>query len=269
MTRLTRMAITAGFVGWGFALSANADILTDTFESDTAGQPPTQWTTSDSWTVSVFGGNQLAENTDATGNTTARTMDQSLGSTVTQPWTVGFEYDWQWGGSSSTGNYDLVVTMDMLDDSDNGYRVAVHQGAINGGAGAADALMEVYRIDAGVASSALDQGQGYDQPGWKSLGLSEPALYPVQMTWDEAGQLTVYRDVGSGWESVATATDSTYNEFTHVTLGASGWGSSEVPEFDNVTVAIPEPASALLGCLGFCCVRAVVRRRKANHSRTA
>ena len=256
-------------MAWSLALCAGADILTDTFESDTVGQPPAQWTTTDDWNVGVFGGNQLAENADVSGASTARTLDQSLGSTVTQPWTVGFEYDWQWGGDGTNGNYDQTVTMDMLDDSENGYRVAVHQGSINGGAGASDRLMEIYRVDAGIASSALDQGLGYDESGWKSQNSDEPALYPVQMTWDEAGQLTVYRDVGSGWEAVATATDSTYNEFTHVTLGASGWGSSEVPEFDNVTVAIPEPASALLGCLGFCCVRAVVRRRKANHSRKA
>lgn len=217
-------------------------VFSDDFEANAVGSTPANWTTTDLWKTRLYGGNKivLAENSGAaSGRMLARTF-----SPVSDSWIVTFNYDWQWGGnlSSGSGTYNCVIQADVVDASNNGYRVCVHQGT-----GSADPspndnkLIEVFKVTAGVATLVVGgQGRGYNQAGWSTRGLTAPDLKKVKFVRDAfTKQLSIYRDVGAGDEQIVTVSDESYVSFSKLVMTAKGFGNNERPAIDNISITRP------------------------------
>ena len=223
-------------------LTSFAESFVCGFDTDQIDQSPVGWDARGVWKVTVWGTNKVVENVDLKGVPSESSLGHVFSEPIDTSWVVDFKYDWQWGGGkpvAGEGVYDHVITMDMLDETANGYRVAVHQGILNGGA--PGRLMEIRRIDAGNPTKLLAQGKGYSHAGWKSLTQDQPVLYPVRLKWDR-GALTAFRYAGSAWEPVAKASDTNHIRFTQIKFEAFGWNDSETPELDDVTVTVGSPA---------------------------
>ena len=226
-------------VGWTGASTCADQVFSDSFDSDTEWLPPTQWEKCTNWTVVSWGGGKLIENQGVEGTSVTQFLTHRFSTPVPDTWRIDCRYGWQWGGevTEDCGNYTFIINMDMLDNRQNGYRVAVHQGVLLGGR--PDNLVEIYRMREGGPVSLLAQGKGYNHAGWKGLEAPEPVLYPIRLERSRGGLLTAYRNTGSGWEAVATATDNTYSVFfTQIRLGAAGWNMSEIPQLDDVQVTV-------------------------------
>ncbi len=217
----------------------------DDFESGLDTTEWTGWHLTGNWATVTYGNNTVLENQDTyTNNTTPATT--YLPTTFATQWSSEFEYDWRWGGSPSQGYgaYYLTISQDLLDDSGNGYRILVHQGAQNN-ANNVDQTIEIFQVDNGVvALTPLAQGAGYDQCGFKSVGLSTPRLKTIKIDYDQiAGTISVYGDADEDGELelFAQAIGALpYDRITHVTMNTQN-GATCAPVLDNMQIKLFNP----------------------------
>ncbi len=226
-------------------LKVRSFLLREDFEGAPLDVAPSQWTTSDNWQVKSYGGNKVACNFDSSSGS-GRPIFRQLAAEVTDAWSVDFEYDWQWGGSNSStppfGFYALAIDIALTDNAGNGYMVRVNQGTHSSTPNANDdRVLQIFKMTTGTPS-LLAEGQGYNVPGWKTRGLSEPTLMPVRFSWDKStGQLRVYANpdgIGDLDYSVGVI-DTTFTSFTRLTMSTSGFTSNERPTVDNLVVTSP------------------------------
>lgn len=230
--------------------TTQAAVFSDNFESGTLAD--NGWTTtSGNWTISTASGKKYLANTIKAAGSVGQDISHSF-STVTNSWSVSFDYDWNYGGSLSTGNgsYGYAISVLMLSSDGNGYAVTVHQGTSDN-ANNQNRLIEIYKVtDGAIAATSLAGGTGYNRIGWKSTDATHPAqsaprFTSVELTWDQAtGLLSAWYYVDGVRTLSASIADTSYTSFEQITILAKGWTSTEAPLLDNITVqTIPEAAS--------------------------
>lgn len=165
----------------------------DDFESGLDQTPWDGWQVTGTWNTATFGSNTVIVNGDSY---TSAPIVKLLPTNFASCWQVSFDYDWKWAGfNDNYGFYQPKVHLDMLDLNGNGLRVTVHQGDNNNSVNT-NKTIEVFTVTSFVAgSTAIAAGEGYNQSGYLSAGLSEPRLKNVTVEYDlPAKQLRVYGD---------------------------------------------------------------------------
>ncbi len=215
---------------------APAPYFTESFEN------LEQWSGSPNWVKTA--GNHIQN----TAQYAAGTLTHAFPSTLTRSWTIGFDYDFRWGGASSNqslkwGHHNLQVRADMVNASGDGYRVVVRQGDSNDTALHAK-VVQIVRLQNNVAT-VLAEGRGYNTPGWLALGRERPDFKRIAFNYDHTTKrLSVLADLnrdGVMEEVIAPVLDTTFTEFHQLVLGAhdaQGGSPGVGPCLDNVTVGL-------------------------------
>lgn len=249
VTPRPRLAISIGCLSMILvATSAQAGVVLSESFTGPVGSTPPNWTTTDNWKIRQYGAATVAVGEDATAGS-GRKLSRNFSTALAKTWTADFDYDWRWGGNSSSeyGAYSISIDMDLLNASNNGYRVRVHQGNSNA-VGNTDKVCEIFEITGGGAT-LLAQGAGYNEPGWNTRSLSGPDLKSIRFSWEKAsGRLQVFRNTGTGLEVVASASDTSTQSFSKIVFTANGFTSSERPNLDNIEVT--EPTERIWGVNG-------------------
>lgn len=212
----------------------------DSFIDDLA-----QWAPATNWTVITTAGQKYVGNSvsGASG-----TMTHPFVAPLTNGWSLGFDYDFNYGGNpSGTNKYGfsgLKVKAAMLDSANNGYRIVVAQGDQASAAGN-DKIIKIYKVTAGAdGATPLAQGIGYNTPGWLALGKSAPEFKRVVMTYNRKMQtLSAFIDLnGDGVmeQVISPVQDTSFTSFTQLELGAAcdATGATATPLFDNIKVGL-------------------------------
>lgn len=216
----------------GYAAPTNVAFTADFTSGGTSGWTPG---TGDTWVVNTVAGNNFVQNTNASGS---HTLSKPLGATASSL-VLDFDSAWQFGGNTSVpyGNYSLSSGVDLLNSSNNGYRILLSQGNSNNAANN-NQITRIYKVTAGVASSTpLATG-----PGYNKAGSSTPNFSHVRVERDAtSGAISVYEDIdGDGeYTIVARAVDTSYSSFSKLDLVVGNVNTSEGARFDNITAAVP------------------------------
>ncbi len=202
-----------------------------------------QWTSVTNWAKSTSG--DYIQNI---AQYAAGTLTHPFPATLKDSWTVGFDYDFRWGGAGSGqslkwGHHNLQVHADMVNSAGDGYRVVVRQGDSNNPA-LHGKIIQLVRLQNGNAT-VLAEGVGYNTPGWLALGRARPDFKRVVLNYDRATQrLSVLADLnrdGVLEEVIAPKLDATFTQFQKLVLGAhdaQGGTPGVGPCLDNVTVGL-------------------------------
>jgi hypothetical protein len=182
------------------------------------------------WSVLELSGNHFLEYQGASSNGTQMVVC-SLEQLFNDRLDVTFDYDWRWGGDSSSGigNFNYCIGVDILNDDNNGYRLLVRQGGSDS--------FSIYKVNGGVAESSYlsyAYGSGYSECGWAGLGLSGPRWKAVRFSWNKS-TLRAFNGTGQ----VVFAADYSYSSFTKLRLVAVSTADCG-PEIDNITAG-PAP----------------------------
>ncbi|EIP98015.1 hypothetical protein OpiT1DRAFT_02465 [Opitutaceae bacterium TAV1] len=208
-------------------------VLSDDFHDDVIGQAPPGWTASGNWKVRQYGSVKGVSNEDASG---PQSLSRAISPAVSDSWEAVFDYDWRYGGGPGYGSHNLTIDCDMLDASDNGYRVRVRQGNGNNPAND-DTIISIYRLDAGIAT-LLAHGPGYNQQGF---GNGDPALKRIRFRRDGIDTRNNLRvDDGAGGGAFATiiVTDTSHDTFDKMAITVRGYGATERPLLDNIGINV-------------------------------
>lgn len=204
-----------------------------------------QWTDVTNWTTATTGDLTYVQ---TTAQYASGTMTHVFPTMLTQGWTLGFDYDFRWGGAGSSqslkwGHNNVQLRADMLDANNNGYRVTVRQGD-SGVAANNGKVISVSKVTNGSAT-LLGEGIGYNTPGWLSLGRARPDFKRVSFTYNRKMQtLSVLIDVdrnGVMEQIIAPIPDTTYTEFSKLVLSAydaQGGTPGVGPLFDNIEIGL-------------------------------
>tara|TARA_Y100001933_G_scaffold265260_1_gene338622 strand:+ start:9391 stop:12930 length:3540 start_codon:yes stop_codon:yes gene_type:complete len=230
---------------WAETLAVGYATRDDDFESGIDTTDWTGWDITGNWQAVTYGSNTVLENQDL-NSANASPVTTYLPSTFATQWSSEFDYDWRWGGNTAGGYgfYSLTVSQDLLDDSGNGYRILVHQGDSNN-SNNTNKTIQIFQVDSGVvASTPLAEGAGYDQPGFKSMGLNTPQLKHIKIDYDQiAGTISVYGDADADGqlELFAQAQGALpYDRITHVTMNTNTTATC-APVLDNLQVNLYNP----------------------------
>lgn len=201
-----------------------------------------KWTSVSNWAIGSANGETYAQNTTPASS---GSMTRVIGPAISSDWTLSFDYDWIYGGDPGGGlyhgNHGLVVYADVLNDSNSGYRLVIHQGD-NGDSTKASWITELFQMNAGVVGSRLACGGGYNERGWAAAGLNGPCYKRIAFTYNKTTQsLSVFVDTnhnGVMEQVIAPVQDSPgYTTFTKIVLSAAGSGSC-TPQIDNVQLGL-------------------------------
>lgn len=210
--------------------------FTKNFNSDTLNATPAGWNpgTGDTWQVKANGSDRYVQNTNATGT---HLLAIPIGATASSV-SLDFDMSWQSGGTSPNGDYNLTSGIDLLNSSNNGYRILLHQG--NSGSSANDnSLTQIFKvINGSVSGSAIASGTGFNHNG----SGTTPVWSHVRVVRDSgSGQIKVYEDPDNNgtFNVMARATDTSYNSFSKTRLVVGNVTASAGARFDNVTAATP------------------------------
>lgn len=210
----------------------------------------TGWDVTGNWAPVTYSSNTVLENQDVT-SAYASPVTTYLPTNFASQWSSEFDYDWRWGGSPSVGYgaYSLIITQDLLDDAGNGYRIVVRQGDGNN-SNYVNKVIQIFQIDDGVvASTPLAEGAGYDQCGFKSVGLSTPRLKRIKVDYDQvAGKISVYGDAdGDGQLELFTQAQGTlpYDRITHITMNTNTTATCG-PVLDHVRLNLYNPLDSVV-----------------------
>lgn len=248
MKDLKLVAWCLGMVGL-LSVQAGADItLVSNFNDDVQTLAPGQshkfgdltWT-SDTATWSTSTGGLRAD-----ANNTVADRKISTSFDVTPSFDLSVDYKTQNPG----GGYNMKGYIYVTDSEDNGYALAISDGATFGGS---NYCMRLYRITAGAIASIVTSGCTF---------TSDTGIYePIEFQYDsETLAMKVWKN-GNLEINYSVTLPSGFEGFSKVTLsGVTAYSVAEGTYFDNFSMTIvPEPLTAAIVITG---IGFVLMRRK-------